>query len=161
MSDSLRPPRLQAHQAPQSVGFSREEYWSGAAISFSRGIFPTQGLNPHLLRPLHWQAGSLPLAPLKHRVTHESKHRALRSGCCVMFHPRRICVSHWNMRCRGWEPQSVPLALTWDLPLSSHLLHTRLLNFVTHLEIPIGLSPGSSRASGQGRGWQGLVLTAL
>ena len=24
-----------------------------------QGIFPTQGLNPHLL---HWQAGSLPLA---------------------------------------------------------------------------------------------------
>jgi len=27
------------------------------------GIFPTQGLNPHLLCLLHWQAGSLPLAP--------------------------------------------------------------------------------------------------
>ena len=27
-----------------------------------QGIFPTQGLNPHLLRLLHWQAGSLPLA---------------------------------------------------------------------------------------------------
>ena len=33
------------------------------AISSSRGIFPTQGLNPRLLRLLHWQAGSLPLAP--------------------------------------------------------------------------------------------------
>ena len=29
----------------------------------SRGIFPTQGSNPHLLRLLHWQAGSLPLEP--------------------------------------------------------------------------------------------------
>ena len=28
-----------------------------------QGIFPTQGSNPHLLRLLHWQAGSLPLAP--------------------------------------------------------------------------------------------------
>ena len=26
-------------------------------------IFPTQGLNPHLLCLLHWQKGSLPLAP--------------------------------------------------------------------------------------------------
>ena len=33
------------------------------AISFSRGSFPTQGLNPHLLCFLHWQAGSLLLAP--------------------------------------------------------------------------------------------------
>ena len=28
-----------------------------------QGIFPTQGLNPGILRLLHWQAGSLPLAP--------------------------------------------------------------------------------------------------
>ena len=34
------------------------------SISFSRGsIFPTQGSNPPLLVLLHWQAGSLPLAP--------------------------------------------------------------------------------------------------
>ena len=28
-----------------------------------QGIFPTQGSNPRLLRLLHWQAGSFPLAP--------------------------------------------------------------------------------------------------
>ena len=28
-----------------------------------QGIFPTQGPNQHLLHLLHWQAGSLPLAP--------------------------------------------------------------------------------------------------
>ena len=28
-----------------------------------QGIFPTQGYNPRLLCLLHWQAGSLPLAP--------------------------------------------------------------------------------------------------
>ena len=28
-----------------------------------QGIFPTQGLNLHLLCLLHWQVGSLPLAP--------------------------------------------------------------------------------------------------
>ena len=33
------------------------------AISFSQGIFPTLGSNPHLLCLLHQQAGSLPLAP--------------------------------------------------------------------------------------------------
>ena len=32
------------------------------AISFYRGIFQTQGLNPHLLRVLNWQADSLSLA---------------------------------------------------------------------------------------------------
>ena len=33
------------------------------AMSSSRGIFPTQGLNPYLLHLLHWQVGSLPLVP--------------------------------------------------------------------------------------------------
>ena len=35
------------------------------AISFSRGIFPTQGSNPRLL---HWQADSLPLNHLGSRI---------------------------------------------------------------------------------------------
>ena len=28
-----------------------------------QGIFPSQGLNPHLLHVLHWEAGSFPLVP--------------------------------------------------------------------------------------------------
>ena len=31
--------------------------------AFLQGTFPAQGLNLSLLHPLHWQAGSLPLAP--------------------------------------------------------------------------------------------------
>ena len=31
--------------------------------AFLQGIFPTQGLNPHLLCLLHWQAGYLPVVP--------------------------------------------------------------------------------------------------
>ena len=34
-----------AHQAPPSVGFSRQEHWSGGAISFSRGL-PDPGIEP-------------------------------------------------------------------------------------------------------------------
>ena len=34
-----------AHQAPLSMGFSRQEYWSGCHALLQ--IFPTQGLNPH------------------------------------------------------------------------------------------------------------------
>ena len=51
-----------ARQAPLSVEFSRQDYWSGCH-SFLQGIFPTQGLNLCLSRLLHWQVGSLPLAP--------------------------------------------------------------------------------------------------
>ena len=51
-----------ANQAPLSVRFSRQEYWSGLP-SPPPGDLLTQGSNPHLLCLLHWQAGSLPLMP--------------------------------------------------------------------------------------------------
>ena len=60
MSNSLQPPWAVVCQAPLSMGFSRQEYWSGLPC---QEIFPTQGSNPHLLSLLHWQAGSLPLGP--------------------------------------------------------------------------------------------------
>ena len=49
-------------QAPLSMGFSRQEYWSGLPFP-SPGILLTRALNPHLLCLLQWQAGSSPLAP--------------------------------------------------------------------------------------------------
>ena len=52
VSDSVTPCTI-ARQAPLSMGFSRQEYWSGLPCP-PLGIFLTQGLNPHLL---HWQAG--------------------------------------------------------------------------------------------------------
>ena len=47
MPDSLWPWTV-AHQAPLSMGFSRQENWSGLSFP-SQGIFPTQRLNPGLL----------------------------------------------------------------------------------------------------------------
>ena len=49
------------HQTPLPMGFSRQEYCSG--FHALHGIFPTQGVNPHLLCLLHWQIGNLPLVP--------------------------------------------------------------------------------------------------
>ena len=50
-----------ALQAPLSMGFSRQEYWSEVPCPPpgdlpNSGIFPTQGSNWHLLCLLHWQA---------------------------------------------------------------------------------------------------------
>ena len=39
-----------ARQAPLSLGFPRQEHWSGLPCP-SQGVFPTQGLNPRLLSP--------------------------------------------------------------------------------------------------------------
>ena len=56
-------PWIVAHQAPLSMGFSRQEYWSGLPILLLQGIFPTQGLSLSLLCLLHWQVDSLLLVP--------------------------------------------------------------------------------------------------
>ena len=45
-----------AHQAPLSMGFSRQEYWNGLHFLL-QGIFPTQELNPglrHCRQILYW-----------------------------------------------------------------------------------------------------------
>ena len=55
-------PWIVAHQAPLSMGFSRQEYWSGLPFP-SPGDLPDPGMEPvsaaHLL---HWQVDSLPLS---------------------------------------------------------------------------------------------------
>ena len=56
-------PWTTACQAPLSMGFSRQEYWSGLS-SPSSGDLPDPGTEPASIHAcLHWQAGSLPLAP--------------------------------------------------------------------------------------------------
>ena len=50
-----------AHQAPLSLGFSRQEYWRGLPCPPPRDL-PNPGI--HLLCLLHWQVDSLPLTPL-------------------------------------------------------------------------------------------------
>ena len=47
-----------ACQAPLSMRFPRQEYWSGLTFP-SAGDLPNQGLNLHLL---HWEVDSLPLS---------------------------------------------------------------------------------------------------
>ena len=51
-----------AHQFPLSMGFSRQEYWSGLSCP-PPGDLPSQGSDLGLLCLLHWDAGSLALAP--------------------------------------------------------------------------------------------------
>ena len=75
-------PRTVTHQAPLSIGFSRQEYWSGLPFPPSE-IFLTQGSNPHLLCLLDWQADSLPLS---HQESHLKKW---------LVSIRNICKHKW------------------------------------------------------------------
>ena len=52
-----------ALQAPLSMVFSRQEYWSGSPCP-PPGDLPDPGMEPTSLHLLHWQAEFLPLAPI-------------------------------------------------------------------------------------------------
>ena len=41
-----------AHQAPPSMGFSRQEYWSGVPLPSPITLFKTENANPNILRKL-------------------------------------------------------------------------------------------------------------
>ena len=91
MSDSFATPWTIAYHAPLTIGFPRQEYWSGLSFP-SPGIFPTQGLDLHLL---HWQVDSNNEPP--------GKPRNYMCSCSVMSDslwvhecslPRLLCP--WN-----------------------------------------------------------------
>ena len=52
----------EACQAPLPMGFSRQEYWSGLPYLPPRDL-PNPGSESAPPCLLHWQVGSLPLAP--------------------------------------------------------------------------------------------------
>ena len=52
-----------ARQAPLSMEFPRQEYWSGLPFPIP-GDLPDPGIEPRSLCLLHWQADSLPLCHL-------------------------------------------------------------------------------------------------
>ena len=52
----------EAHEIPLSKGIIGKNTVMGCC-TFLQGVFPIQGLNPHLLHLLHWHVGYLPLAP--------------------------------------------------------------------------------------------------
>ena len=117
------------HQAPLFVGFSRQEDCSGSPFPL-QGVFPTQGLGPHLLCLWQWQPGSLPLSPLGRspRPDHWAQSRLLLSA------PRAQCWPPSALGDNGggllsvgpsWKWRTCRGALPWTLSLcgcAPHLL---------------------------------------
>ena len=78
--NSLQPHGLQTHQAPLSMGFPRQEYWSGLPFPSSEDL-PNQGSNLCLL---HWQADSLLLSHQGSPGSRYSKDAYVRMFTVVM-----------------------------------------------------------------------------
>ena len=61
---TLCDPWIVAYQAPPSMGFSRQEYWSGLPFSIS-GALPDPGVKPVSLESPALEVDSLPVEPSK------------------------------------------------------------------------------------------------
>ena len=81
-----------ARQVPLSMGFSRQEYWSGLPCPPQRN-FLTQELNSCPFRLLHWQADSLPLVP-------HGKHISTYMHVKMLLLVTQSCLN----RCDPMEP---------------------------------------------------------
>ena len=85
-----------SRQASLSMGFSRQEYWSGVAMPSSRGTFSTQGLNLCLLQLLHWLVGSLP--PVTPGKPPQEQCRDVHFGNLSAYSPLDISsCSNWKL----------------------------------------------------------------
>ena len=131
MSNSLRPPRTAAHQAPLSLGFSRQEHWSGLPFPSpmqesekgkqSRSVV-SDPQRPHrlqptrLLRPWDFPGKStgvgchcLLLSTIYSPVTLKSRlERNLKLGRDLILSPEfhtptthRASVSQWTVETRN------------------------------------------------------------
>ena len=72
-----------------SMGFCRQEFWSGLPF-LPPGDLPTL----HLLCLLHWQAGSLPLVPHLGRKTNGGHGNPLQYSCLKNPHGQRSLVGY-------------------------------------------------------------------
>ena len=127
-------PWTTVYQAPLSMGFSRQEYWSGFPFS-SPGIFPTQGLNPGHLHCRHMLLLSEPPGKpgvstrvwpqVNNRDEHSPTHQQTTGLKIYWAWPRpseqdpvypsvnlshqEVSISHLSFSIRGqtdWKPQS-------------------------------------------------------
>ena len=125
MSDSLWPHGLQSARLLCPSGSLVKNSGVGCH-AFLQEISPTQGSNPHLLRPLHWQAGSLlvvkpPGKPLKKNI-----YVCVCVCVCARMHGRVLscfgCVNSltpWTATCQAPPSMEFFRQEYWSgLPLS-------------------------------------------
>ena len=85
MSYSFVTPGTVTHQAPLSLGFPRQEYWSWLPFS-SPGYLPHTGFEP--MSPA-WQADSLPGKPVSQSIRQAKNIQTLNIICIVTHIPNK------------------------------------------------------------------------
>ena len=128
-------PWIVAHQAPPSMEFSRQEYWSGLPFP-SLGFFPTQGSNPGLP---HCRQTTYHLS---HQVRLRSSHISLKNPNYLVLY---VCTKVHNLRTAALEtcpcpPGHMSHALHLDMASSGRATPSNL--FGNRLQTPhVTLNP--------------------
>ena len=110
-------------QNPLSIGFSRQEYWSGF-LCHPSGALPNPGMEP--ASPA-LQVDSLPLSQGSPRFW-ESPSHSLVSFCWSGLGPEYLCV--WSYRCSLSSPDAGPSEVLECCPISQVIVYKAL----QHLE---------------------------
>ena len=114
---TLRDPVIVAHEAPLSMEFSRQEYWSGLPVPIP-GDHPYPEIEPALLCLLHWQAD------FHHCATWEA-HIISWSGGWVKWW---IVKRNWLLGIR----YITSLGLNYLMPGSQYLLTTFTISHISY-----------------------------
>ena len=150
-------PRSVGFQAPMSVGFSRQEYWSGLPCSPS-GVFPDPGIEPTSSVSPALQVDSLPLS---HRGSRTCSFIQLNTDQDYFGSPMyslHILQSSWNLltpsclHVYGHHKSYFPQRL-FLLPIPTSAIISGPFNIHGYLSNCLGsqilLSPGSPLSSFQ------------
>ena len=134
MSDSLQPQWTVAHQAPLSMGFSRQEYWSGLPF-FSPRDLPDPGIEPRFpalqadICVCVWREAGLNFSLL---LIFKLKDNCFTKFCCAgrfFYH-----LSHQGSTIDGGCPPQCQGSAT-ATPLGMHAMdksRARGMVFITH-----------------------------
>ena len=134
LSDCLQPHGIHPTRLFCPWNSPGENTWVGCHFLL-QSIFPTKGLNPHLLSLLHWQAWSLPLGPpgkpsIRMAVIKRARNNMLPGtfSSVQSFSHVRLFATQWtaarqaSLSITGVYSNSCPLSL-WSHPtfnLSQH-----------------------------------------
>ena len=134
-----------AHQAPLSMGFSRQEHWRGLPRP-PPGHLPDPGTNLASLMSQRWQAGSLPLRPRGSPLPPENLLITTGQGQSAC-----LVVSALAAREKPWgRLQQAGLRLTASVcppPLSPPQLCPQGLHILQHHRLPRSGREGRPQAS--------------
>ena len=132
-------------QASQSMGFSRQEYWSGMPFPPPE-IFPTQGSNQRLLHLLQQEAGFLPLTPpgkpstgsrvLKYWIPQESPNGSALSTHSRLVPPSPFSLSTLVVQSLSHVHSATPGTAALQAPLSSTVSWSLLRLMSVELAMP-------------------------